>query len=85
MQRDLHGAHQRAQKKFIKQNFLVVDVALQQCLGEIALVRKVIEKTALGNAHGGDDFFNGRGRKSLRKNGLFRHLKNAFALAAAAI
>lgn len=74
-----------ALKQVIKQDFFVVDVALKQGLGEVALVRKMIEETTLGNAHGGDDFFNGCGRESLGKNGLFRHLKDALSLAADAV
>ena len=72
-------------KEAIKYNFLLVDITLQQCLGEIAFVWKVIEKTTLGNAHGCDDLFDGCGSKSLGENGVLCHFQNAFTFVAATI
>ncbi len=72
-------------KELIKQALLVIDVALKQRLGEVALVGKMIEEAALGYAHGSDDFFDGRGGKSFGKNRFFGHLQNTLTFAAAPI
>jgi hypothetical protein len=74
-----------AMKEVIKHPLLLVDVTLQQCLGEIALVRKMIEKTTFGNAHSSNDFLNRRRSKPLGQNSFFSHFQYPFTFAAASI